>query len=100
MTKDYVDASQITRISDEEKVNEKVSIPKYTYKILRAGGVHEIEEDTQQHLDRYWSLAGNLICTPDGVFMQPVVLQSFETVTAEEYEKRKEALKYDTVLKN
>jgi len=80
-----------------------VSIPKYKYDILTTETTEEMVVLVQDYLDRHWTLAGSLsvkVIEGETVVIQPVILQTFEKITEEEFAARQNKLLWEEVIEN
>lgn len=89
----------VHRTTDEKMV----SIPKYKYDILTTETTEEMVVLVQDYLDRHWTLAGSLtvmVTERETVIIQPVILQTFEKITEEEFTARQNRLLWEEVTEN
>lgn len=80
-----------------------VSIPKYKYDILTTETIEAMVELVQDYLDRHWTLAGSLsvkVAEGETVVIQPVVLQTFEKITEEEFAARQNRVLWEEAVEN
>lgn len=81
----------------------KVTIPKYKYDILTTETVEEMVVLVQEYLDKHWTLAGSLVLLAhDGetLVAQPVVLQTFEKITEDEFAARQNRTLWEETVEN